>query len=145
MVGKPLELIQFLYNQEHDKLFEIKECKAKRTLNQNAYAWKLINELANVLRLSKEELYLRLLNDYGQSEEVCMLSQINPQGYFKYYQEVRKVNINTKELTIYKVFKGTSEYNTKEMAIFLDGLIQECETQHIPTLKVDEILKMNRM
>lgn len=145
MIGKPLELIQFLYNQEHDKLFEIKECKAKRTLNQNSYAWKLINELANVLRLSKEDLYLRLLNDYGQSEEVCMLSQINPQGYFKYYTKVRNVEINNKELTIYKVFKGTSEYNTKEMAIFLDGLIQECEAQNIPTLKVNEILEMNRM
>ena len=145
MVGKPLELIQFLYEQEHDKVFEIKECKAKRTLNQNAYAWKLINELANVLRLSKEELYIKLLNDYGQQEQVCMVSKINPQGYFKYYEKVRDVVINGKELTIYKVFKGTSELDTKEMAIFLDGLIQECEAQHIPTLKVDDKLEMNRM
>ena len=57
MIGKPIELIQYLYNQDKEKKFTIKEFKEKRSLDQNAYAWKLITEIGNVLRKSKEEVY----------------------------------------------------------------------------------------
>lgn len=143
MIGKPEELIKYLFNQNHDKLFQIKEYKEKRSLSQNAYAWKLITELGNVLRLNKEELYERLLNDYGQCEEVCMVSKINPRGYFKHYKELRTVEINGKELTVYRILKGSSEFDNKEMAIFIDGIIQECKQQGIETLTPDEIAKLD--
>ena len=61
MLGKPLDLINWLYNQEKDKLYEIKEYKQKRSLNANAYMWVLINEIANKVHLSKEEVYLNML------------------------------------------------------------------------------------
>lgn len=67
MIGTPIKLIQFLYNQEKDKLFQIKEYKQKITLTQNGYAWALINELANKMRVSKEEMYLKMLEDYSQT------------------------------------------------------------------------------
>ena len=47
MIGKCQDLIQYLFEQDRDKLFEIKEYKEKRSLSQNAYAWKLINEIGN--------------------------------------------------------------------------------------------------
>lgn len=42
----------------------------------------------------------------------------------------------------YKIFKGSSEFNTLEMKIFIDGIIQECENVGIPTLTDEEIRKM---
>ena len=45
MIGKPIELIQYLYNQDKDKKFEIKEKRAKRSLSQNSYAWELITKI----------------------------------------------------------------------------------------------------
>ena len=139
MIGKPLQLIQYLYNQDKDKIYEIKEHKEKRSLSQNAYAWKLITELANVLRLNKEDLYIKLLNDYGQGEQVCMLSKISPQGYFKYYEVIKNVIIDGKELTIYKILKGSSEFDSREMSIFIDGIIQECKNVGIETMTPEQV------
>lgn len=143
MTGKPIQIIQWLYNQEHDTLFDIKEHKEKRSLSQNAYAWKLITELANVLRKSKEDMYLQMLKDYGQSEIISITSDVNPMGYFKYYEPIGKGVINNKEFTHYRIYKGSSEFDTKEMTIFIDGIIQECKQQDIETLTPEEIAKMN--
>ena len=46
-----------LLELEKDKQYEIKEYKQKRSLSQNAYCWTLINKIANIMKISKEELY----------------------------------------------------------------------------------------
>ena len=142
MIGSPIELIQWLYNQEKDKKFEIKEKREKRSLSQNSYAWELITKIGNVLRKSKEEVYLQMLKDYGQSEIVSILSSIEPKGYFKYYEKIGTGIVNNKEFTNYKIFKGSSEFDSKEMSILIDGIIQECKQLGIETLTPDEIAKL---
>jgi hypothetical protein len=142
MIGNAIQLIQFLYNQDKGKLFTIKEYKEKRSLDQNAYAWKLITEIGNVIRKSKEEVYLQMLKDYGQSEVVSILSSANPKGYFKYYEEIGTGVVNNKEFTHYKIFKGSSEFDRKEMSIFIDGIVDECKQLNIPTLTPDEIAQL---
>ena len=126
MVGIPEELSRYLWALDKDKKYEIKEFREKRSLSQNAYAWKLITQIGDILRKSKEEVYLQMLKDYGQSEIVSILSSINPKGYFKYYEEVGTGIVNSKEFTHYKIFKGSIEFDSKEMTIFIDGIIQEC-------------------
>lgn len=143
MTGKPIQIIQWLYNQDKDKLYDVKEHKEKRSLSQNAYAWKLITEIGNVIRKSKEEVYMMMLKDYGQSEIVSILSTVNPLGYFKYYEKIGTGVINDKEFTHYKIFKGSSEFDSKEMSIFIDGIIQECKQLDIETLTPEEIALMN--
>ena len=39
---------------------EAKQFRQKRSLNANAYAWKLITDIADVLRASKDEIYLQM-------------------------------------------------------------------------------------
>lgn len=145
MIGKAKDIINWLFNQDKDKIFEIKEHKEKRSLNANNYAWKLITEIGNRLLKSKEEVYLQMLKDYGQSEIVSILSSINPIGYFKYYEEVGTSVLNGKEFTHYKIFKGTSEYNTKEMSIFIDGVVQEAKQLDIETKTPEEIDRLKRL
>ncbi len=142
MTGNAIQIIQWLYNQDKDKKFTIKEFKEKRSLDQNAYAWKLMNEMGNVLRKSKEEVYLEMLKSYGQSEIVSILSSINPIGYFKYYEAIGTGIVNDKEFTHYKIFKGSSEFDRKEMNIFIDGIVQECKQLGISTLTPDEIAQL---
>ncbi|HOO29244.1 MAG TPA: hypothetical protein PLU43_12330, partial [Lachnospiraceae bacterium] len=38
-------------------------------------AWLLINEIANVLRASKDEIYLSMLKSYGQSSVVSVVEE----------------------------------------------------------------------
>ena len=142
MEGKIDEIIQWLFKQDKDKIYEIKEKKEKRSLSQNAYAWKLITEIGNVLRKSKEEIYLNMLKDYGQSQIISILSTVDPNGYLKYYEEIGTGVVNNKEFTHYKIFKGSSEFDTKEMSIFIDGIIQECNNLGIAILSKEEIASL---
>lgn len=123
---------------------EIKEHKEKRSLNANAFLWALCNELGNKLRLSKEEVYFNMLKSYGQSEMVSVLSSANIKGYFKYFEEVGQGKVKGKDFTHYKVYKGSSEYDTKEMSILLDGVVQEAKEQGIQVLSASELDLLKR-
>lgn len=118
---------------------EIKKHRNKRSLNANSYCWVLINELGNAMNLSKDEVYLLMLKRYGQSELVSILSSINVSGYFKYYEVAGTTVLNNKEFTHYKIFKGSSEYDTKEMSILIDGIVSECEDLGIETMTPSEL------
>ena len=142
MIGSPEEISKYLWHLDKEKLYEIKEYKEKRSLSQNAYAWKLINEIGNKIGKSKEELYVEMLKDYGQHEVISMLSTIDPKGYFKYYEVIGTGIVNNKEFTHYKIFKGSSEFNTLEMKIFIDGIIQEATQLGIPTITEKELESM---
>ena len=145
MIGNPQEIIQWLFDQDKNKKFEIKEYHKKRSLNANAYAWALIGKIADVLRSGKDEIYLEMLKKYGQSEIVSVLSDINVTGYFKYFEEIATVKLQGKNFTHYKVFKGTSEYNTAEMAVFIDGVISEADELGIDTLPPNEVEKIKSL
>lgn len=122
----------------------VKEYKKKRSLNANAYLWSLCNELGNKLKLSKDEVYFNLLKSYGQSEIISVVSNVSIKDYVKYYEEIGKGEINSKEFTHYKIFKGSSEYDTYEMSILIDGAIQECKQLGIQVLSDSEIDLLKR-
>lgn len=145
MTGTPLVLISWLTAQQPDKVFEVIEHHEKRSLSANAYAWALINKIADALRKSKEEVYLQMLKDYGQSEFVSVLSSIDVKGYFKYYEEYGKGHVEGREFTHYKVYKGSSEFDSKEMAILIDGIVQEAKALDIETRTPAEIDEMIRL
>ena len=142
MIGKPEKLIQWLFNQDREKQFEIKEHKEKRSLNANAYAWALIGKIADALRMSKDECYLHMLKRYGQSELVSVLSEVNISGYFKYYEDAGTAIHDGKGYTYYRLFKGSSEYDTHEMAVLIDGIVSEAQALGIETLPPDEIQRI---
>ncbi len=139
MTGTSEEISRWLWKQDRKKIFEIKEKRKKRSLSQNAYAWELIGKIADIMRLSKEEVYLKMLKSYGQSTLISVLSEVNPNEYFKYYETIGKSEIKGKEFTHYKFFKGSSEYDSKEMTIFIDGVIQECKQLGIETMTPEQI------
>lgn len=145
MIGNSQEIIQWLFDQDKDKRFEVKEYHKKRSLNANAYAWALIGKIADVLRSSKDEIYLEMLKKYGQSEIVSVLSDINVTGYFKYFEEIATVRLQGKNFTHYKVFKGSSEYDSREMAVLIDGIVSEAKELGIETLPNDEIERIKKL
>lgn len=139
MVGTQKQVINWLLEQDNTKQYEIKEHREKRSLNANALYWELVNKLANVLRISKEELHFLLLQRYGQSEIVSVLATIDVKPYFKYYTEAGESNLNGKLFKHYKVYKGSSEMDKKEFSILIDGLVSECKMADIETRPQEEI------
>ena len=142
MVGTSKQIIAWLLEQDKEKQYEIKEYKEKRSLNSNNYAWKLITEIANVMRLSKEEVYFEMLKAYGQSQMVSVLAEIDISKYFKYYSEAGESILNGKKFKHYKVYMGSSEMNTKQMSILIDGIVQEAKQLGIETLTPAEISRL---
>ena len=139
MIGTRVEIIEKLKMTPGNKKYELKESREKRSLNANSYAWVMMTKIADKLRLSKEDVYFQMLKDYGQSQMVSVLSGIDVKDYFKYYAEAGKSMLNGKEFTHYKVYKGSSEYDTKEMSILIDGILQECRELEIETKSDEEI------
>ena len=124
---------------------EIKQYREKRSLNANAYAWKLITEIANVLRTSKEDVYIEMLKRYGQSELISVLSHIPISQYVKYCEEAGESKLNGKLFKHYRVYKGSSEFDTREMSILIDGIVSEAQELGIQTLTPDELANLKSM
>ena len=144
MIGNRKECIDYLLEQE-DKTFEVKLYRKKRSNNANGYAWHLLNEMSNVLRASKEDIYVQMLKRYGQSEMVSVLSDIDVGGYFKYYEPIANTTLQGKEFTHYRVYKGSSEYDTREMSIFIDGIVSEAKELNIETIPEGEIERLKEL
>lgn len=131
----------FLWEFKKDKLYdiEIKLHRNKRSLDANSYMWVLVTKIANTLRKSKEEIYLQMLKDYGQAMLVPIKAGDNPNGYFKYFDYECSRLINGKKADYYKVYKGSSEYDTYEMSVLIDGVVQEAKGLEIETLPPHEL------
>lgn len=139
-VNQAKEFIQNMKDKLHIAILKV--FRKKRSLDSNAYAWKLITEIANVLRASKDEVYLQMLKRYGQSDLISVKSCIDVKPYFKYYDEAGKSTLNGTEFTHYRVYKGSSEFDSREMAILIDGIVSECKELHIETLPPEELNSM---
>lgn len=144
MIGKPIELIQWLYNQDKDKTFEIQEHKAKRSLNANSYCWVLIGKIAEVVGNTKEEVYREYIKNKGIYQVLTMNNKAIP-TFIKLWNdkglgwicETSETNITG--LTDVIAYYGTSSYNTKQMANFIDYIVQEAKDLEIETLPPNEL------
>ena len=130
--------IQKLKN-ENKLNVEIKKYRKKRSLNSNNYAWELITQIANVIKSSKEEVYLLMLKRYGQSQMISVLEEIDVSKFLKYYEEAGESILNGKKFKHYKVYTGSSEMDTKEMSILIDGIVSEAKELGIETLTPKEL------
>ena len=139
---------KMLFDELHEteKLsIKIDKYREKRSLNANNYAWKLLTEIGNVLRSSKDEVYLEMLKRYGQSEIISVLAHIPIGEYVKYCEEAGESTLNGKLFKHYKVYKGSSEFDTREMSIFLDGVVSEAQELGIDTMTPDEVAKLKSL
>ncbi len=129
--------------KDKDKLsIELKQYRQRRSLNANAYAWLLIGQIADILRAGKDEIYLKCLKRYGQSELISVLSHVPIGNYVKYYEEAGESKLNGKDFTHYRVYKGSSEFDSREMSIFVDGVCSEAKTLGIQTETPDQLAEM---
>ena len=131
--------------------FSIKKKVNPRSLKANNYAWSLIDQLAVVLKTDKDDLYEKLLRQYGASETytdeagndvVVMFSlreDVPPRRVARHFAEVGEGFVAGKRFIHYRAIKGTSEYSTKEMSVFLDGIIYECQQVGIETATPEEL------
>jgi hypothetical protein len=123
----------------------VKVFRQKRSLDQNSYAWVLIGKIADKLRASKDDVYLTMLKRYGQGGVI----KVQPQheqailSAIKYYEPHEKLYTDTDKY--YRIWAGSSGYNTEEMTIFVDGIISEATGLGIEVMTPDELAEMRSL
>lgn len=141
-------IMEFVNSLEDGKEYEleIKQHRKKRSLNANNYSWKLTDELANKLivagvKLSKEECHAEMIFRYGQLMldenempiTMSVLKGVKVTDFYPYAKEVGTGTVKGKEFTHYRIYRGSHTYDTKEMSIFISGIVEECKEQGIDT------------
>ena len=111
--------------------------RERRSLNANNYAWALLTEIGNVMRLNKDDVYFLMLQRYGQCEMISVKDGIPIGEYVKYCVRAGESWLNDTLFKHYKVYKGS-----REMAVFIDGVVQEAQDLNIETRTPDEIAKL---
>lgn len=142
--GTIKELIPKMLNLPEDKIYELKEYKEKRTLNQNSYYWKLLNELSSKLKIPSTELHFELIKKSCPFEEYLVPYEASLRG-IEYYIEKGKIERNGKLFKTIRVYVGSSRLETVEFGILLDNLIEECKLQGIQTMTPEELNKLRSL
>lgn len=143
MIGTKKEILHKLINLEDEqKVYELKEYKQKRSLNANNLLWLLVNKLAIAIKSTADEVYVSMLKRYGECQLISVKSEINVNGFFKYYEEAGKSDLKGQSYTHYKIYLGSSEMNTKQMSHLIDGVIDECKALDIETMPEEYIKRL---
>lgn len=140
------EFKKIKFKIDNNKIYdvEIKIHRKIRSLNANSYLWELVGQIANLIGSTKEEVYLKELKRYGQSLLIPVEIDKEPDGFFKYYEFRQRGRINNKACDWYVVYKGSSQYDTKEMSVLLNGVVSDCKELDIPTLddyRINQLIK----
>lgn len=149
MIGNAQEITIWLFQQDKDKQFQIKEHKEKRSLNSNAYAWTLIDKIAQVVGNTKLEVYKEAIKDVGVFRTISVDNKSvetikvawGSMGIGFICETLGQSDIEG--CTDVILYYGTSTYNTKQMSRFIDYIVQEAQDLGIQTLTPDQIADLN--
>lgn len=129
-----------------------KPYRKKRSLNANAYCWLLCSKIAAVHRSDKDSIYELMLERYGHplvdddgnSVIVSILSHVDISLSGLHCKKIGEGHAQGKLFNHYLVIKGSSDYDTAEMASFIDGIVSEAKELGIETLTPDELGRMKQ-
>jgi hypothetical protein len=127
---------------------EIKPYRARRSLDANAYAWVLMDKLAEKLNESKENVYREFIKNIGgNSEIVCVKNSALDRlrdGWSKNGIGWQTDTFDSKieGCTNVILYYGSSTYDTAQMSRLIDNVVQDCQAVGIETRTPDEIANM---
>ena len=123
---------------------EIKKARQHRSLDANAYCWKLIDLISAKTGISKTEIYRAAIKEIGgvstivcvQDKAVDRLREGWQKNGLGWQSDTFKSQIEGCTNVI--LYYGSSTYDTAQMSRLIDGIIQEAEQQGIPTITEKE-------
>ena len=125
--------------------FEIKKHRKKRSLDANAYAWVLMDKIASKLSLSKIEVYRESIRDIGGvSQIVCVQDEAVDklrQGWERHGLGWQTDTMPSKieGCTNVVLYYGSSMYDTKQMSVLVDKIVQDAKELGIETDTPEQI------
>lgn len=122
--------------------------RKKRSLDANAYAWALIDRIAEKMNLTKTEVYRRAIREIGgNSDTVCVMEKAadalcegwshNGLGWFaeRFPSKIDGcVNVT--------LYYGSSTYDTATMSRLIDDLITDAKELGIETMTPQDLARL---
>lgn len=153
--GQTKAIIDFLntcneLDLEKDYTIKIEPTKKKRSLDANAYFWKMCRELAVKLNTNHNEIYKQYIRDYGVFTIVPIAERAVDRWIENWEQKGAGwicESLGESKLKGYvnvKCFYGSSVYDTKEMSRLIDGVVADCKAQGIETMTPNELEKLKQ-
>lgn len=133
---------------------DIKVKREGRSLDANAYCWVLCGKIAEThgLLVKKTEVYKQAVKDYGVSYVMPVKNSLL-KDIIRWHESSGLGNAcdvigeckNFKGYTNVMFYQGSSQYDTKQMSVFLDGLVADAKELGIQTETPDQIAEMKAM
>lgn len=135
-------------NQVEKLSIKIAKFREKRSLDMNAYAWVLMDKLAEKTGVTKTEVYRSYIKEIGgNSDVVCVKNEALDklcEGW-----EHNGIGWQTDTMpskldgcTNVILYYGSSTYDKAQMKRLIDNIIQDCKEQGIQTATPAEIADM---
>lgn len=143
------------FRSEYDELKDsdiditIKKYYPSRSKDANAYAWVLLNKIAQKMNESKVDVYRRYVRNYGKTTVSCVKSSDMETEVRTFLDGHigRMVDIGESKIpdcvVIFKHY-GSSSFDSQEMGKFIDSIIEDCRDLHIevkPKEYIDSLLE----
>ncbi len=125
--------------------YQLTKAKKKRSLDANAYAWTLISKLADAMRIGKEEIYRNTIKDIGGNYEAVCVQEDGLETLRRCWEknglgwQVDTMPSKIPGCVTALLYYGSSSYDTHQMSVFIDRLIQDCKALEIETLPPDKL------
>lgn len=145
--NEPVQDILDKFNFEPDKYeLEIKKKVKKRSNDANAALWEMLTKMAAILKTTKDELYLEVLDRYGVFTHIVVKPNVveRVKAEWKTVRELGEVTINGKTGVQLQCFFGSSTYDSKEFSVLLDGVIQEAKEIGVNFISSEEQARLIR-
>ena len=128
---------------------EIKKASKHRSLSANNFAWVLIDQIAEKTGIPVSEVYRNAIREiggvsdyYGMKEQAYeAFSEMWTAGHLGRQVEIIPGSARPGWINV-RAWKGSSDFDSAQMARLIDSLIQEAEQQGIPTIPDDEVKRM---
>ena len=125
----------------------IKEVRRKRSLNANAYAWVLIDGIAEATGLPPNYVYWKAVQEIGGNS---FITQVNEEAADLLVKTWCSRGLGWQALRLgehhgkvnYRLIYGSSVYDTKQMSRLIDNLQQEAQSCGVETLAEQEIKEL---
>jgi hypothetical protein len=131
--------------REKDVDLEVKQHRNKRSLDANGYAWVLMDKIAARMHIDKVDVYREEIKSIGGvSETVCV--QDKAVDRLRHGWEQNGIGWQTdtmpsklKGCTNVILYYGSSTYDTQQMSLLIDHIVQDAKALGIETMTPDEL------
>ena len=146
-MGRAMAIVRKMKPKAYD--LTVKEHKKKRSLDANAYAWVLIGKLADAMRLMPTEVYTNAIQNIGGNYEVIPIREEAVEKFTEIWKKQGLgwpcVDMGPSKIQGYRnirAYYGSSTYDTRQMSLLIDALIQDCKALDIETLSEEKLSVM---